>query len=182
MASLRKKYQQTPEGPRRDEPPVTSPPEGTAAKLPPLAADAGKPPEMPATSESPADIAAKTTLRQRLEEMNRAEELSRDVMQQQHPPQAAEPQPQQQQMPAMPAHVEKWLAEHPQYMDPNDQIAQAEIYTATLKANRDGKTWDQPDFLPTLERHLGLAPAANGNGQGRPQPQPRSQPQPQPQP
>jgi hypothetical protein len=53
-------------------------------------------------------------------------------------------------------------------MDPNDQVAQAEIYTATLKCNRDGKSWDQPDFLPTLERHLGIAPRSNGQVQSRP--------------
>src|SRR5262249_33853591 len=94
-------------------------------------------------------------------------QLNRETVQQ-RPPQAAEPQQQHPQQPAMPAHVEKWLADHPQYMDPNDQVAQAEIYTATLKCNRDGKSWDQPDFLPTLERHLGIAPATNGHAQQRP--------------
>jgi hypothetical protein len=37
---------------------------------------------------------------------------------------------------------------------------------ATMKCNRDGKAWDNPDFLPTLERHLGL----------RQQPQPQAKP------
>src|SRR5262245_5319601 len=131
MASLRKKYQQ--EGPR-DEPPVSSPPEVTAAELPPLAADAGKPPEMPA-SEAPVEVAARNALKARLAEMQNAETITREAMQQQQPPQAAEP-PQQQ--PEIPAAVAKFLAEHPQYTDPNDHIAQAEIYTATLKCNRDG--------------------------------------------
>jgi hypothetical protein len=133
-----------------------------------------KPPEMQ-TTQSPADVAAKDAiaLQLRLKEMEHAEQLTRQAQQQ--PPHAAEPPPQQPQQPAMPAHIEKWLSEHPQYMDPNDPVSQAEIYTATLKCNRDGKMWDQPDFLPTLERHLGL----RREQPAQPQPQPQ-QPQPQP--
>jgi hypothetical protein len=169
MASMRKKYIEA--GPRQDGPPVTTAPTG-AAKLPDPVVDP-KPPEMPETTESPADAAAKSALRERLREMENAETLTRQA--QQPPPHAAEPPQQQQpQPPAMPAHIEKWLAEHPEYMNPNDHVAQAEIYTATLKCNRDGKSWDQPDFIPTLERHLGLR-----QQQPRPQPQPQ-QPQPQP--
>src|SRR5262245_51949895 len=133
MASLRKKY--SAEGPRHDGPPVTAPPTG-AAKLPDPVVDP-KPPEMPAT-ESPVDKAAKDAiaLQLRLREMERAEQLNREAAQQ-PPPQAAEPQQQHPQQPAMPAQVQKWLSEHPEYCDPNDQVAQAEIYTATLKCNRD---------------------------------------------
>jgi len=170
MASLRKKYQQ--EG-SRDEPPVSSPPEVTAAELPPLAADAGKPPEMPA-SEAPVEVAARNALKARLAEMQNAEAITREAVQQQ-PQYASEPQ--QPRQPEIPAAVAKFLAEYPRYTDPNDAIAQAEIYTATLKCNRDGKSWDQPDFIPTLERHLGIAPAGNGQPQPQPQPQPRPQPQ-----
>jgi hypothetical protein len=161
MASLRKKYA---------EEPVTTATTG-GAKLPDPVADP-KPPEMPATTQSPADAAAKDAiaLQLRLKEMEHAERLQQESVQQR--PQAAEP-PQQQQQPAMPVHIERWLAEHPEYMNPNDHVAQAEIYTATLKCNRDGKNWDQPDFIPTLERHLGLR---------QQQQQPRPQPTPQPQP
>jgi hypothetical protein len=66
----------------------------------------------------------------------------------------------------MPARVEKWLADHPQYLDPNDHVAQAEIHLATVKCMRDGKTWDAPDFIDTIERHLGVKqPATNGRAQ-----------------
>jgi len=172
MASLRKRYQGRVEASgRQDGPPVTTPPTG-AAKLPDAVADP-KPLEMP-EAESPVDAAAKNALRERLREMESAEALSRRQPQQQ-PQYAAEPQQQQPQQPAMPAHVQEWLSRHPQYTDPNDQIAQAEIYTATLKCNRDGKSWDQPDFIPTLERHLGIAPRTNGQSQHRP-PAPRSEP------
>jgi len=128
---------------------------------------------MPET-ESPVDAAAKNALRDRLREMETAEALSRRQPQQQQP-QHAEPEAPQQQQQKMQPRVQEWLSRHPQYMDPNDQIAQAEIYTATLKCNRDGKSWDQPDFIPTLERHLGIAPRTNGQSQHRP-PAPRSEP------
>jgi hypothetical protein len=171
MASFRKKYAET--SPRQDDPPVSVPPTG-AAKPPEPAIDVKPPPEMEEKTESPADAAAKSAMRERLREMENAETLTRQAQQQ---PQYAEPpQPQQQQpqQPAMPSHIERWLDEHPEYKDPSDQVAQAEIYTATLKCNRDGKNWDQPDFIPTLERHLGLR-----QQQPRPRPQPQ-QPQPQP--
>jgi hypothetical protein len=66
----------------------------------------------------------------------------------------------------MPEAVAKWLEANPQYMDPNDIIARHEIQLATLKTARDGKTWDHPDFIPTLERHLGRGQASNGSGNG----------------
>jgi len=69
-------------------------------------------------------------------------------------PRAAEPQREQ---PEMPPRVAKWLSEHPQYMNPNDEIAQAEINLAARKCIRDGLTWDHDDFLPSMERHLGIA-------------------------
>jgi len=162
MASLRKKYSThiVDAGPRQDEPPVTTPPEITAAELPPVA-DA-KPPEQP-TTESPADVAARTALKSRLAEMERAEQLAQQQQQPQQPPQHAEP-PQQQ--PEIPAAVAKFLAENPRYADPDDAISQAEIYTATLKCNRDGLNWNDDDFIPAIERHLGLRPAAtNGHSE-----------------
>ena len=54
----------------------------------------------------------------------------------------------------MPAAVKTWLDAHPQYMDTNDVVAQAEIHLATVKTLRDGKSWHSPDFLSTLEHHL----------------------------
>jgi len=159
MTSIRKRYAD-----RVEAPPVTAPPTG-AAKLPDAAVDA-KPPELP-PSESPVDKAAKEAiaLQLRLKEMERAEQLNREAVQQ-PPPQAAEP-PQQQQQPT-PAHIEKWLAEHPEYCDRNDQIAQTEINLATMKAMRDGLTWNDDEFLPSIERYLGIAPRSNGHAEQRP--------------
>ena len=174
MASLRKRYQERIEvSPAKDGPPVTTAPTG-AAKLPEPAVDVKSPPEMPETKESPADVAAKHALRERLREMETAETLNRQASQ---PPQyAAESQQQQPQQPAMPPAVQKWLAEHPQYLDPNDAIAQTEISLATMKAARDGLTWNDDDFLPSIERYLGIAPRTNGQTQPRPSPAPAAPP------
>src|SRR5215831_20092483 len=92
--------------------------------------------------------------------MERAEQLAQQPRQQQPPPQ-------QTQQPEMPAAVAKWLAEHPEYTNPNDQIAQVEISLATMKAARDGLTWNDDDFLPAIERHLGLRQRPQPNGNGR---------------
>jgi hypothetical protein len=163
MASLRRKYQDRIEvDPRQDAPPVSAPPR--AAELPEPAADAGKLPELPETTESPADVAAKNALRERLREMENAETLTRQAQQ---PPQHAEEPPQEPQQPQMPAHIEKWLAANPRYADPTDQIAQTELYLATLKCTRDGKSWEQPDFTDHIERHLGLRPQPQPNGNGQ---------------
>jgi hypothetical protein len=159
MASLRKRFQNRVES--ADAPPVQTAPTA-AAQLPDPVPDAPKPPEL--KTESPADVAASAALRDRLKEMENAEQLVRQAAQQ-HPQYAAEPPQEPQQPPAMPARVEKWLADHPQYLDPNDSVAQAEIHLATVKCMRDGKTWDAPDFIDTIERHLGFAPATNGRTQ-----------------
>src|SRR5262249_40430341 len=140
MASLRKKYQPPFESPSKDDGPPVLPPPVTGAKMPEPVADA-TPPE-PIEAKSAADRAADESLRKRLAEMDRAEALQREQQQQ---PQHAEPQAPPQQ-PEMPAHVQKWLEEHPQYTDPSDQIAQAEISLATMKCTRDGLTWNDDDF------------------------------------
>jgi len=174
MASLRKKYQP-------HDAPVSSPPEVTAAELPPAVET--KPPERIET-QSPADAASSSAIKDRLEEMVRAEGLQRQQQQPQQPQHAAEPQ----QPPAMPARVQEWLSRHPQYMDPNDQIAQVEISLATMKAARDGLTWNDDDFLPSIERHLGIRQAQTNGQPHKPTPQPANHaprpaaPQRQPQP
>src|SRR5262245_4115913 len=183
MASLRKRYRPNLESPiAGNEPPVMSPPEVTAAELPPAVEP--KPMEQIETQSS-ADAAGAAAIKARLAEMERAEKFVQGAAQHQQRP-ASEP-PQQQ--PQMPAQVAKWLAEHPQYLNPNDQVAQAEINLATMKCIRDGKTWHDDDFIPTVEKYLGLT--SQGNGQATspaPAPPPTAAaapayraPQPQPQ-
>jgi hypothetical protein len=164
MASLRKKYSTHFESAGKDGAPVTSPPKVTASELPPAVET--KPPEL-IEPQSPVDAAASSAIKDRLAEMQRAEQLAKAPPPQ--PQRAAEPS---QQQPEMPAAVAKWLAEHPEYTNPNDQIAQVEISLATMKAARDGLTWNDDDFLPSIERHLGIAPRTNGHVESRPTPQP----------
>src|SRR5262249_879674 len=104
---------------------------------------------------SPAEEAGKNRLREELRKMENADALQH----QQQPP----PQPPQQQQQEVPAAVAKFLAENPQYADPNDTIAQGEIYVATLKAGRDGLKWDDDNFIPAIKHHLGIAPRTNGS-------------------
>src|SRR5262245_40957439 len=160
MASLRKRSNRVEAS--DNGPPVSTPPEVTAAELPEPVADP-KPPE-PIESKSAADAAASSAIEDRLAEMERAESLAR---QGQQPPQQHVAEPQQEQQPEMPPRVQEWLSRHPQYMDPNDQIAQVEISLATMKCTRDGLTWNDDDFLPSIERHLGLR-QAQGNGHAAP--------------
>src|SRR5262245_6172236 len=138
MASLRKRYRPNLESPiARNEPPVSVPPAVTAAELPPAVEP--KPIEQIET-QSPADAAGTAAIKARLAEMERAEGLVQGAAQHQQRP------PPQQQPPQMPVAVQKWLLEHPQYTDPNDQVAAAEIHLATLRCLRDKLTWDHPDF------------------------------------
>src|SRR5262245_3254004 len=84
MASMRRKYQSRVE----DSAPVASTPV-QAAEPPPVAADA-KPPE-PINTESPADVAAKHALRDRLREMEQAETIVREATTAQQPQQPQQP-------------------------------------------------------------------------------------------
>jgi len=157
------------------------------AAAPPAAAEPPaelKPVEQPKESD-PVRAAEQNALRQRLQEMERADALKRQ-QQQPEPPEPQAPQAPPQQQPAMPPAVEKFLSANPQYLDPNDHVAQAEIHLATVKCMRDGKTWEDPDFIPNLERYLGIS---NGqveqhksdvpNENITPPPRPRPAPSPQ---
>jgi hypothetical protein len=132
--------------------------------VPPPAAETTKPLEPPVEKQSPADKAADDALRQRLAEMTRAEGLQREAMQQGEHRLAAEPPQQPQQQQAMSAHVQEWLSKHPQFF--NDAVAQAELNVATMKCVRDGLNWNDDNFIPSIERHLGFRqqPQPNGNG------------------
>jgi hypothetical protein len=176
MTSYRnKRYQQNVESPDKDGPVMAAPisPDVPAVAPAPSTNGAGA---SPAESNDPGKEASRRAiaLQLRLQEMERAE-ASREAANRAQP--AIEEQEQQQPQQQMPARVEKWLAEHPQYCNPNDHVAQAEIHLATVKCMRDGKTWHDPDFIDTVERHLGMRqPQPNGNGSTAPAPAPRAAP------
>src|SRR5262249_50318922 len=150
LASLRRKYQTHVELPRHDDAPVGAAARPSAAAPPPVTEHAAPPEDL--KQEAPEKVAAQEAIRSRLAEMENAE---RGVAHPVEPPRA--PEPRQQPQPEMPASVRKWLSEHPQYMNPKDEIAQAEINLAAQKCIRDGLTWNDDDFLPSMERHLGIA-------------------------
>jgi hypothetical protein len=164
MSSLRKRYAPAVSAERPDSPPVAATP--VAAAEPPRAAEAPKPLEELAPEKSPSDEAANNAIKARLAEMNRAEGLQRGPA---HYERVVEPRPPQQTAQTIPPHVQEWLNKHPQYL--SDAVAQAELHVAATKTARDGKTWHDADFIPTVERYLGFSqprpaqpkPAINGH-------------------
>lgn len=145
---------------RSDDGPVATPPTN-AASLPPKS-DAPEP--APINEPSPVEEAKQTAiqseLKQRLAEMERAEELSSS------PRLAPAPPPQ----PEIPASVGEWLDKHPEYLqDPEKNAAlQFHHYSAVRETGEEFT----PRYMESLERHLGLRqrPQPNGNGH---QPAPR---------
>jgi hypothetical protein len=147
MASLRKKYRAETSD---KDPPVTTAAAG--AKLPEPAAEQAAPETNPADAakESPIERAEQDAIRRRIREMENAENLQREVLTQQE----RFARERQQQAAQIPEHIRRWAEAHPQYL--SDPIAASELQTAILKAQRDGKNWQDPDFIEVTERHLGL--------------------------
>ena len=140
---------------------------------------------MPAT-ESPADVAAKDAiaLQLRLKEMERAEQLNREAVQQQ-PPQAAEPQPQQPQQPTLeqyishlPERVQRWYRKHPEFATDPEKAAQVQ-YCHHVARRETGQEFTDP-YYDRMESMLGLVPATNGQTQHRPIERPSPAPAPPP--
>src|SRR5262245_42247798 len=160
----------------KDAPSVAAMPQGTAAQLPPVSEAPKQPVEIEA-EPTPVEKAAASALRDRIAEMDRAEAL----VQQSSAPQPSAIEPQQQAALPVPAAVQQFLADNPQYL--RDAVSQAELHLATMKCVRDGKKWDEPDFVPALERYLRVASAINHKSNGgsvelEPQPAPAAAPRP----
>jgi hypothetical protein len=148
--SLRKRYPAV--SAERSEAPVASTPT-MAASPPPVAADTKPPEEIAEKKPSAVDEAANLAIKTRLAEIERAEALARGSAVHER---SVESRPPEQTAQTIPPHVQEWLNKHPQYL--NDALAQAELHVAAMKSTRDGKTWHDPDFIPTVERYLGLQP------------------------
>ncbi len=170
MASFRRKYQVE----SKDGPPVTTVPVAGAEPPPPVV-DA-KPPEPPAAEPSPADEAAKTALRQRLQEMENAEALQREAaVAQQHPQLAIEPQ--EPQMPTaeqiiegsgLPENAKDWLRAHSEYV--TDPILNAEMQRKHYVAEHQAGSEFTERYFDRMEILLGLKQEAqpSSNGQSAP--------------
>jgi hypothetical protein len=172
MSSFRKKYQHAEAAPREEAVPVTTVPEGAAAKLPEPVTEP-PPPEMPETKESPADVAAKTALKQRLREMEQAETLQQQHTVQHHQRMAAEPQPQQpptfeETIAHLPERVQRWYRGNPEFLTDPEKAAQIQ-YAHHVARREVGEEGTEPYFA-RMEVMLGIAPRGNGQAQHRPGP------------
>ena len=156
--STSKKYQGRPDiVSKADSSPVMSEPP-VRTTMPPV--DNSPPPEdLSASAQSePAEEAAQAAIKQRLAELERAENVS----QQPQPPQfASEPQPQinplEQVLATVPVAARGWLRNHPQYL--TDPEKNAQIQHAHLVAAREtGDAEFGPKYYARLEEHLGLRP------------------------
>jgi hypothetical protein len=169
--ALRKRHQGRVES---ADAPVTSTPTA-GAELPPKAED--KPAEQPAV-ESAVERATKHALQQRLQEMERAEGMVREAVQQQ-PQYATEPiqieqEPQEQPqdpleafLASVPVATASWLRAHPEYM--HDAEKNAALQHFHWAAKRETGEEFTPRYIESLERHLGLRQERpNGNGARQP--------------
>jgi hypothetical protein len=169
MASLRRKYQGVES---KDAPPVTTVPNETAAQLPEPVVDA-KPLEQPAAELSPAEQAAQSALKQRLQEMQHAEALTRQAINQQ--PQYA-PEPQEPQMPTaeqiiassgLPENAKDWLRAHPDYV--LDPVKNAKLQKMHNVAEYQAGSEFTAPYFDRMEVLLGFKQEpTNGQAQHRP--------------
>src|SRR5262249_36969593 len=180
MASLRKRYRPESANADREFPVQTAPSVAPAAEPPPVSEK--QEPELPErlVESDPVKEAEQSaiSLQQRRKDMERAETLASEALTLQQR-MAAEAQ-QQRRTPEVPAHVQAWISAHPEYF--NDQVKLAELQLATAKCARDGLGWEDPEFVPAVERHLGLKQEARLNGNGHDRPPPMSAPTPAPAP
>jgi hypothetical protein len=172
MASLRKQYQnrnRIEASPAKDDAPVSAPPEVTAAELPPVVENP-KPVE-PMVESSPAEEAGKTALRQRLQEMERAETITRQAAQRPQPQPAAEPPPPtlEQMIEHLPPRVQGWYRRDPELATNPEKAAQVQ-YCHHVAARETGEQFTDP-YFDRMEQMLGLAPRPPAQPQPRPQPQ-----------
>jgi hypothetical protein len=158
MASFRKRYQdelaQSPT--HKNAPAVASTP--VQAAEPPPPAEAPKPLEE-IQKPSAADDAAANAIKQRLNEMDRAESLAQQQAAN-HPRLAAEPQqPQQpadrmeQAIAAMPERVKRWFRAHPEYLVEPEKAAQIQ-YCHHVAARETGEQFTDP-YFDRMEQMLG---------------------------
>jgi hypothetical protein len=158
MAALRKKYQ------GRDiekaDAPSVSPPPSAGAQLPPR--DDSPPPEdisISASTDDVAEQAATAAIKQRLAELENAEALARQTVEQTQPRFATEPQPRfdplEQALANVPEQARHGLRNHPQYLlDPEDNAhLQSAHYVAVEKTGGEQFT---PRYFRAMETHLGL--------------------------
>src|SRR5262245_15772139 len=167
MASVRRKYQS--QLTAKDEPVVAATPQ--VAAEPPPAVDA-RPPE-PITTESPADVAAKNALRDRLREMEQAETIVREATTaQQQEPQQPQQLTLEQQIAHLPERIQQWCKTDPRLATDPERIAQAQ-YCHHVARREVGEEFTDT-YYDRMEEMLGLReqPKSQPNGNAQAQHRP----------
>jgi hypothetical protein len=128
---------------------------------------------------SPVEAAAQTAIKTKLDEQDQTASALKEQLRALEKAESAQrlaTEPPQQ--PRFPEAVEAWLTAHPEYL--NDRVRNLELMLAHEKAVRDGVTaLDAPEYLPAIERHLGLntAPPVSEPTPEAPAPAPTLAPQ-----
>src|SRR5262249_24920784 len=179
--ATRKRYVAVEQGPVKDAPATAATPQATAAELPP-AAETPKPAE-PLEVASPVEEAAKSALRQRLQEVERADQLSRqqleehrrvtqDAQRRQQPVDLIE-----QAIANLPERMKRWYQTYPELLTDPEKAAQIQ-YCHHVARREVGEEFTEP-YFDRMEQMLGFKqeqkplqprPQPNGNGQGPPDP------------
>src|SRR5262245_31097168 len=175
MASLRKKYTQRVEsGSRPGEEPVASTPVHAAEPPPPV--ETPKPVEPP-TTETPVDKAAKeaVALQLRLREMENAENLQRQAVQEQarlatEPQQQPEPPTLEEQIAHLPERARDWYRRDPKLLSDPERAAQIQ-YVHHVVCRELGGEGTEDAYYNRMEGMLFPPDHSRGqstNGQARP--------------
>src|SRR6516164_10210516 len=154
MASLRKRYSTQAETSDKSAPTVAATPQ-VAAEPPPVAED--KPPTEPIQVDEPSPVqkAEQSALKQRLAEMERAEELVQQAAQQ--PPQlATEPSPPtlEQAIAHLPERIKRWYVAHPEFLTDPEKAAQIQ-YLHHVACREVGEEFTDP-YFDRMEHLLGF--------------------------
>jgi hypothetical protein len=166
MASLRKRYADRIEAsPRRDETPVTTAPTGAAKPPEPVAEP--KLPE-PMVETNPAEEAGKAALRQRLQEMERADQLSRQAARPPsqyatEPQQSQEPPTLEQQIAHLPERAKGWYRRDPKLLSDPERAAQVQ-YVHHVVCRELGGEGTEDAYFHRMEAML-FPSATNGQAQ-----------------
>jgi len=150
MASLRKR----PQPPLSEEaPPIATAAQGARLPEPTTEQAAPEPNPVDVKPSAAVEQAEQDAIKKRIAEMEGAERIQGEVLDQQQ----RFAKERQAQAAQIPAHIQRWAEEHPHYV--HDPLGQAELNVALMKAARGGKTWNDSDFVETVERHLGIRQA-----------------------
>jgi hypothetical protein len=167
MVSFRKRYSPG----REDAPSVSTPPSGhpRQSASPPPDIPKPEPIEQPTTEPSPADEAAKSAMRARLQETERAAAMEHETPRQ---PRYAESQPNEpptaEEIIAatqLPERAKRWLREHSEFIQDPAKNATIIALHDVAKRQAGGEEWTD-NYFGRMEELLGMRPEQPRNSNG----------------